>query len=796
MNNHYQLQPMGIAGELCISGAGLARGYLNNPELTCEKFKIINYKLKIKNGSGALRADLNAFGEEKMGTGKKILIGSHKDHMQSCNHAAMQPCSHETMQLSPHYPPQYPITPSPHLPIYRTGDLARWLTDGNIEFLGRRDQQVKIRGFRIELGEIENRLFHHPDIKETVVLARENKSGEKYLCAYFVAGKTLDNAEIRQYLSKHLPDYMIPTYWIPIETIPLTPNGKIDRKALPPAEIKTREIRQAPENEIQAKLMDMWSQVLGIQTGIFGIDDNFFQLGGHSLKATVLTAKVHKTFNADLPLVQVFTSPTIRELAQWITGAGKTLYVPIMPVEEKEYYHLSHAQERVWALSQVEAASIAFNIPTVRLLQGKIDISGFEQTLAALVERHEIFRTVFLFISGEPKQKILPPGKVGFKVSHINLEKEPDKETKAREWVEQEAVIPFDLSRVPLLRAALIRLEENRHVFFLNMHHIIGDYLSFDIIIKEMLARYEAFPGGAPNPLKPLRLQYKDYAAWHNRQLKTGPFNQHKEYWLSRLQGQLPRLDLPIDKERPVVQTYNGDMLVFTFEEAFFEKLKAFGETHDVTLFMMLLTALNLLFYHYTGQTDIILGTLIAGREHPDLQDQVGYYLNTLALRTRFDPDDTFAAVLNDVKTVLLEAYRHQAYPFDRLVENLGGSGDRSRHPIFDVAVDMLNYNVDHQEVINKSPKGNIRVKEFDTPVSTTKFDLTIYFVERRRTMELLFEYNRDLFEPFTIERMTNRFRKLLEAVLEEPGVIVSRLELAPITQAPLIKSISRNQTR
>ncbi|NIM15785.1 MAG: amino acid adenylation domain-containing protein [Candidatus Aminicenantes bacterium] len=734
VNKYYQLQPVMVPGELCISGSNLSRGYLNRPELTAEKFLSASYK---------------SYRSYRTYISKKV---------------------------------------------YKTGDLVRWLPDGNIEFLGRVDYQVKIRGFRIELGEIENRLLDHPDIKEAVVLARESESGEKYLCAYFVAIKALSHAEIRQNLSKLLPDYMIPTYLMPIETIPLTPNGKIDRKALPEPEVKTEETYTAPGNEIEAKLVEIWSEVLGIQPGIIGINRNFFGLGGHSMRAAVLAARVHKVFNVNLPLVQVFTSPTIRELAQWITAAGKTLYAPIMPSEAKEYYDLSHAQKRVWALSQVRAASIAFNIPTARLVEGKLDIPGFEQTFEALVERHESFRTVFLFIGGEPKQNILPPGEVGFKINYIDLEGTPKKETKAREWVEQESVLPFDLSRGPLLKAALIRLEEDRHVFYLNMHHIIGDYLSFDIIIKEMLILYEAFLAGMPNPLKPLRLQYKDYAVWHNEQLKGEPLNQQREYWLSRLEGKLPRMELPLDKERPAVQTYNGDIVVFTFEEVFFEKLKAFSETLDVTLFMTLLTALKLLFYHYTSQTDIILGTLIAGREHADLHAQVGYYLNTLVLRTRFHPGDTFAAVLNSVKTVLLEAYQHQAYPFDCLVENLGRSGSRSRHPIFDVAVDMLNYNVDHQEAVSTSSKGNIQVTVFDTAPRTTKFDLTIYFVERRRTMDILFEYNTDLFESITIERMANRFRKLLETVLEEPGSIVSRLELESMPQTPLIKRISRNQ--
>jgi amino acid adenylation domain-containing protein len=679
--------------------------------------------------------------------------------------------------------------------LYRTGDLVRWLADGNIEFLGRSDQQVKIRGFRIELEEIEHQMLSYERIKEAVVVTKPDEKGDKYICGYIVSQETFNLAELIKFLSSKLPDYMIPAHIVPLENIPLTPNGKVDKRALPePGTGLQPDMYVPPQDDIEEKLVHIWSEVLAIEETKISTNADFFQVGGHSLRATLMAAKIRKELNVELPLAQVFQSPTIKELSDYIKGLTPSKYISLEPTEKKEYYDLSHAQERVWALSQLEDASIAFNIPMVQVLEGELNIPAFDRTFKALVERHESFRTTFFTIDGKPKQKILPPEDVVFQVNHIHLEGDPGKETKTREQVKQESVIPFDLTEAPLLRVFISRWEEKKHVFFLNMHHIISDFLSFDVFIGELLILYGAFLKEEPNPLEPLRIQYKDYARWHNEQLKEERFNLHREYWLSRLAGKLPRLELPLDKERPAVQTYNGADVVFVFEEVFFEKLKAFSETHHVTLFMTLLTALNLLFYHYTGQTDILLGAIIAGREHADLQGQVGYYLNTLALRSRFDAMDTFTAVLNNVKTVLTEAYQHQAYPFDLLVQDLGGSPDRSRHPIFDVVADMLNYNADHEETLKQSGSGNIRVKDYDFQITTTKFDLTIYFVENKKSMDIRFEYNIDLFEAVTIEQMVDRFRRLLDSILADPNSVVSGLRLEEKARAPKIQRISRRQ--
>jgi acyl carrier protein len=546
----------------------------------------------------------------------------------------------------------------------------------------------------------------------------------------------------------------------------------------------------APRDENESRLVGIWSEVLGREKHTIGIDSNFFELGGNSLNAAVLTARVHQAFNIRITLVEMFNTPTIRGLAQWMTALGEKpdTYASIPPREEKEYYRVSHAQERIWVLSQVEPASISFNIPVAHLVEGQLNIPVVEQTFKTLMERHESLRTVFITVEGTVKQRILPLETMGFAVKHMDLGAEPGKEVKTREYVERESLTPFDLSTGPLLRITLIRLEDQRYVLFFNFHHIISDFLSHDIFIREMLILYEVFEKGERNTLAPLPIQYRDYAAWQNEQLKGEQLNQHREYWLDRLKGQPPQLELPLDKERPAIQTYNGDTVIFSIQEIIFKKLKSYSENQNLTLFMVLLTALNLLFYYYTGETDIVLGTIVGSRDHADLRSQFGYYLNTLVLRTQFNTGDTFKSLSDKVKDVLMGAYRHQVYPFDLLLENIGGHRDISRAPIFDVLVNMLNYQPAEDSSLLGG--GGIGVENFDIHPKTAKFDLTIYLVEQENTMNIRFEYNRDLFEPATIERMMKRFIKLLDTVLEKPGSVISTLRLRQTTRAPLIQPL------
>jgi amino acid adenylation domain-containing protein/FkbH-like protein len=735
--------PLGICGELYIGGDGVARGYLNNPELTAERF-----------------------------------IAS-------------------------------PFTLHPSL-LYKTGDLVRWLEDGNIEFLGRTDYQVKIRGFRVEPGEIEKQLLDHPLIAEAIVIVHAGtaEAGDHYLCAYVVPRQDIGpdieslSGELKNDLSRLLPDYMIPRHFICLERMPLNRSGKVDRHALPrPVLPPVNPNGQSSTDVLTKRMIDIWAEVLGVENGAIGPDSDFFDLGGHSIKATFLLSRIHKRLQVKIPMREIFKTPTVRGLTEWMKTAGENRYAPIPVLEKKEYYDVSHSQKRVWILSQVQEASIAFNIHSAYDLEGDLELSLVEQSFLALVERHESLRTVFLVQGETLKQRVLAARYCGFRVEQVSLEETAPglRQTQAKELSAAESTKPFDLARGPLLRVKLIHLDTKHYLLLFTMHHIIGDYLSYNVLLEEMLTLYTAFKNGKDNPLPRLRVHYKEYAAWHNRQLSGEHLANLKAYWLEQFDHVPPVLELPLDHQRPELQTYNGGIENWPIDETLLKKLKSFGEKHRTTLFMTLLSALSALFYQYTGQEDIILGTVTAGREHDDLRRQIGYYLNTLPLRIRFNKEDRFTDLSSRVKQVLTGAYDHQAYPFDLLVEELGMGSRRDvgRHPIFDVMVDMLNYNPFQSTVPNNgnsSPTEDIRVTPFEGGEGRSKFDLTIYIAEGPATATVTFEYNRDLFDAGTIQRMGERFMALLQRVMEAPDTSVSKLKPETLPAVPSIRPLARHK--
>ena len=748
-----QLQPVGIPGELCIAGHGLSCGYLNHPELTVEKFDQ-DFQ------------DLQDYQDER-GMDKKNL------------------------------------TPLPHslsTPLYRTGDLARWLPEGTIEFLGRVDQQVKIRGFRIELGEITNQLLSHKAVKEAVVVTGEDKNqNQKYLCAYIVPkdSNTFDESVLGQYLSLRLPAYMIPACFVTMESIPLTPNGKVDKEKLPMPRFNLNAAQYTPpRDEIEEKLVEIWAGVLNIDGrnashAPLGIDDNFFDRGGHSLNATLLVSRIHKALNVKIPLVEFFRRGCIRELAEYINKKGtiEEHYVPIGFVEEKEYYELSHSQKRIWVQSQLEEASLSFNIKAAFRIEGQLSKSVFEKIFQALIQRHESLRTVFIIVHDQPKQKILAPGEMDFRLEFIDLRAADveDRESEAQKQIKSESEIPFDLNNGPLFRAKLLQLEENAHIFLFTMHHIVSDGTSMEVLFKEVLTLYDSYSHGKENSFHPLPTQYKEYAAWQNRRLLEKEMEAHETYWLQRLNGELPILELPIDKERPPMMTYKGDIVQLHLDQPLTLALKTLTRQNDATLFMTLVTALKVLFYRYTCQEDIIIGTPIAGREHADLEGQVGFYLNTLVLRTWLEPEETFTDLLKRIKTITLDAYKHQIYPFDRLVERLGIQRDISRHPIFDVMVDMINLNVFENISTN-----SLTVIPIDSRYNKSKFDLTIYIFERKDTIDIKFEFYADLFERETITHLAECFHVLLNSISETPFGAIADFPFEEELDLGAISSISR----
>jgi acyl carrier protein len=559
----------------------------------------------------------------------------------------------------------------------------------------------------------------------------------------------------------------------------------VDRKALPEVEVGKGEVYIAPGNRWEKQLVKIWAEVLGIEEDLIGIDSNFFDLGGHSIKATVMVSKVHKVLDVRLPLAEVFKRRTIRGLAGYIEKAKKEKYLGIESVEEKEYYEASSAQKRLWVLSQSRESSLSFNIPGAYLLKEQVELSVLNRVFDRLIKRHESLRTIFLSIKGDIKQKVLHPEDMKFNVEYLDLRGNDGKEEKVWDLLTGEGNTPFDLVKGPLLRAKLVQIEERSCWLLFTMHHVISDYLSMEVLRKEFVFFYRSLMQDEEARLKPLRVQYRDYTAWHNERLQGGNLERLREYWLGRFKDTIPILQLPYDKERPGMQSYHGEALAFSITTALKEKLDRMADENRVTLFMVLLTSVEGLLYHYTGQEDIVIGTPISGREHHDLENQIGFYLNMLPLRTQFQEENTFIELLGIVKDVTLGAYDHQLYPFDQLVDELEIKRDVSRHPLFDVVIDMINFN---DRDIESSPEDSLEISE-----SRSKFDLTIYFYEGAKSIRVIFDYNTDIFEHKSIVKMVNRYKKLLDGIIESPAISISSLQLEEEIQLPSFDSFSRH---
>jgi tyrocidine synthetase-3 len=812
------LQPVGITGELFIGGDCLSRGYLNRPGLTCKKFKIINYILKIQNESDALRTDLNAFGY-KEAHDLPLRAKSQKlranDHMPSCNHA--------TMQLAPHHSYHSPLT-THHSPLYQTGDLSRWREDGNIEFLGRRDTQVKIRGFRVELGEIESQLLKHSEIKEVVVVSREEKRSRGYLCGYFVAGRHIPPWDLREFLSKTLPDYMIPSYFIQLEKIPITPNGKIDRKALPVPVVKASDNYEAPRDGIEKKLVEIWSGVLGIEEEKIGINDNFFHLGGHSLKATVLVSRVSKELGVKVPLTEIFINPYIRRLATFVKNAETRRFFSIEAVEKKEYYILSSAQRRLLVLEQMDEKGIAYNMPSVWQLEGELNVEKFEAVFNGLIRRHESLRTSFHMVNEEPVQRI--EEKVEVKVEEGKEEGRLEG-WKDRRGDEEEApfgqllnafggsdnegtrgfaplpnapsseepattlmssfIRPFDLSKAPLFRVGLIKLPhtpaaprshprrgtyysqeeiEHKYILMVDMHHIISDGMSIGILVKEFMDLYEG------KVLPVLILQYKDYSEWQYRQDLEKSIKQQKAYWLKEFPGEMPVLDLPTDYPRPVVQDFTGSSISFEIGGEETNALKSLADEQGATLFMLLLSLYTVCLSRLSGQEDIVVGIPIAGRRYADIESIMGMFVNTLALRNFPNGQKSFIQFLEELKENTVKAFENQDYLYEDLVEKVEVERDTGRNPLFDTMFALQNFAALKIEI------PGLKVQSIDYETRISKFDLTLTALESGENLFFIFEYCTKLFKVETIRRFIGYFTKTISTVIDRPGIRIADIEI------------------
>ncbi len=788
-----ELLPWGVVGELYIGGQGLARAYHQRPDLTAERFVP------------------NPFAQERLEIGDWRLGGE-------------APISNL----------QSPISTR----LYRSGDLVRWRSDGRLEFIGRVDTQVKLRGYRIELGEVEAALMAHSQVQAAVALVREDVEGDARLVAYVVSsqeqrtkpvlsevegnkeqrsvlpdqeqrtknkeqrGEEFDSqfsilnsqfsGELRALLKQRLPEYMVPSAFVLLDALPLTPNGKLDRRALPapePDQIAPGAASARFQSPIEDVLAQIFATILNLPE--VGREAEFFGLGGHSLLATQLVARVRASCGVDLPLRQVFETPTLADLAAWIDAARRAAQgaqvPPLRAVAGDGPIPLSFAQQRLWFLDQLQPGSPAYNVPTAVRLRGALHVPALRQSLQRLVARHAVLRTTFALHDTQPVQVITPVEARGGdgSVFHdgrafhetplplVDLRALPEAErvAMAQQLVAQELARPFDLARGPLLRATLLRLAHDEHLALLTMHHSISDAWSAEVFVRELTAYYAATLAGLPLALPELPVQYADYAIWQRQWLTGAVLEQQRAYWRNHL-ADAPMLDLPTDHPRPPHERYRGAAQGLRLRPELHAGLVALSRREGTTLFMTLLAAFKLLLSRYSNQDDIVVGTPIANRGQPETAELIGLFLNTLALRTRLDGQPTVRALLRRVREVCLAAYSHQDLPFEQVVEDVQPTRDLSRHPIFQVV-----FHLEHEPAAPPSLPG-LEMRPLDVAGAIIRFDLALSLVEGPQGMGGVLEYSTDLFEAGTIRRMLGHFEALLEGMVADPDCRVSALPL------------------
>jgi amino acid adenylation domain-containing protein/thioester reductase-like protein len=779
LDRHMKPVPVGVPGELYVGGDGLAREYLNHPDLTAERFV--------------------------------------------------------TVSLEPGLPVR----------LYKTGDRVRWLAEGAIDFLGRFDHQVKIRGFRVELGEIEVVLDALPGVRAAIVVVRESTPGDKRIVAYVSPeeGARLKSPEIRAALQDKLPPFMIPSAIVVLKELPLNPNGKVDRAALPAPEREGAaggEEFVAPRSAMEVTLSMIWGELLGVSR--VGVHDNFFELGGHSLLAAKLLARLRDEFQVDLPVRTLFDTPTIVALAgaieeQRAKGPASKLQ-PIKAVSRDRPLPLSFAQQQLWLLIQVEPESPFYNEPFTVRMPGRLDVGALERTLQEIVRRHEILRTTFSGMRGKaglstaPRystmawsiigggQRVLPRTTMGppslgplsiaptsgvpsvssmptqlvsststFTLTKIDLRDLPEAEREAEglRIATDEARRPFNLGVAPLVRATLVRLRDEEHRLYMTMHHIITDGVSLhSVLLREISVIYDAFTAGRPSPLPDLPIQFGDFAVWQRKTQTVEACEPHIEYWDRKLVG-ASMLNLPTDGPRPAAKTYKGRKYYFPLQARVVSELKTIGRRQGATLFMVLLSAFKVLLHRYSGQDDIIVGTATSGRPTEELSNLIGFFVNTVPLRTDLRDAPTFCALLDRVREVTLEAYAHQNVPFEMLVEELRVVRTPSQNPLFQVVFVL--------EPPLLPTESGWSISQHDVDTGTSKFDLTLDIDERPDGAIARFEYDSDLFTADTIERMAAHFKNLLAAIAVNPNARVSALPLMTLEEEAAVLPRCRSRT-
>lgn len=687
------MQP-GKIGELYIAGEGLARGYINKPEQTCERFV----------------PDIFFQGER----------------------------------------------------MYKTGDLAMYRSDGDIEFCGRVDNQVKVRGYRIELGEIESHLSKHPHVKEAVVVARIDTraegDGSAYICAYIIGDEELKVQDLKGHLASGLPDYMIPSYFVKVEKIPLNTNGKVDVNALPdPIKnlcISTEYI--PPETDTQKYLVEVWSEILGAES--IGINDSFFELGGHSLKATILTSRVYKKFGVSLSQSELFRNETIKKLSDYITSAKKDEFLPIEPGPVTNCYPLSSAQKRLYIMDKFEGTNISYNLQAMLILEGEIDRKQVEIAVAKLMERHEVFRTSFEFVGNEPVQRIHADVNVNLEYREID---EDGLDAAVYDFVK-----PFDLSKAPLMRTALFKLSENKYILVFDMHHIICDGISTVIAAREFADLYSG------KVLKDLTIRYQDFVLWHNNLLKSDTIKKQRTHWMNVFSGKLPVGEIRTDFPRSPVRSIEGDRIELVLSRELTAGLRKCAGDNNCTMYMILLAIYNIVLSKYSGQNDIVVGSGTSGRMHPDVENLAGMFVNTLMMRNQPDGNKTFKEFLNELRENTLKAFDNQSYPFEKLVEDLVLERKIGRSPLHDT-VFMLQ-NMDDTDIYIDG----LKVTYIEPELRISQADLALYAYEKNNDITLKFIYCTALYRKETIDKLAKYFLEIAEQVSINQEVFIKDVKI------------------
>jgi amino acid adenylation domain-containing protein len=726
LDNHLLPVPLGAVGELYAGGAGVACGYLNRPDLTAERFLSDPFE--------------GAYGR-----------------------------------------------------MYRTGDLARYLPDGSIEFLGRNDHQVKIRGYRIELGEIETRLAEHELVEEAVVVAREDGGSEKRLVAYVVAREETDAGELATILRAHLagilPEYMVPVAFVSLKELPLTPNGKLDRKALPApeGEAYAQHGYEEPQGEIEEQLAEMWQELLGVER--VGRQDHFFELGGHSLLAMRLVARVRQVLGVELGVTTLFAWPRLAQLAEGVREAGaegkQELLPAMVPISRQGAIPLSFAQQRLWFLAQMEGVSATYHIPAALRLRGELDGKALKRSLNGIWARHESLRSVFVVEEGEPRVELLPV-EAGVPLVEHDLRGVVHAKERLQQLMEEEANAGFDLVQGPLIRAQLVRMQDEEHVLLLTQHHIVSDGWSVGILVREITESYEAYVKGREPQLAEIKIQYGDYSAWQRKWLTWEIFEEQLMYWREQLAG-VEVLELPTGRARPEVMSQRGELVRFELGEELSKDLKEISRREGVTMFMTLLAGFQVLLGLWTGQEDIVVGTDVANRTRPETQGLIGFFVNQLVLRTDLRGGPSFREVLRRVREMTLGAYAHQDLPFEKLVQDIGVNRDVNRNPFFEVKFVLQ----DAMEAII-SPGLTIALLSDFGASRSAKLDMTLFMEERQGSLSGILEYRTSKFTRGRMLDFVEQYQLLLRQVADAMDTEIHLLAAVSLAEPSILASFQQ----